>query len=50
MLFCFVVDFGVVFMFGKSCFLDNKFWICDDVVIYFVCGDEYFVVVIGSFD
>lgn len=51
---CFVIPFrvladsGAVFTFGKSRFLDNKFWIRDDAVIHLACGDEHSAVVTGS--
>ena len=44
----FVVDSGAVFTFGKSRFLDNKFWIRDDAVTHLACGDEHSAVVTGS--
>ena len=44
---CFVADSGAVFTFGKSRFLDNKFWIRDDAVIHLACGDEHSAVVTG---
>ena len=44
----FVADSGAVFTFGKSRFLDNKFWIRDDAVIHLACGDEHSAVVTGS--
>ncbi|XP_020622823.1 X-linked retinitis pigmentosa GTPase regulator-like isoform X2 [Orbicella faveolata] len=40
-----VPDSGAVFTFGKSRFLDNKFWIRDDAVIHLACGDEHSAVV-----
>lgn len=43
-----VADSGAVFTFGKSRFLDNKFWIRDDAVIHLACGDEHSAVVTGS--
>ena len=45
---CIVADSGAVFTFGKSRFLDNKFWIRDDAVIYLACGDEHSAVVTGQ--
>lgn len=44
----FVADSGAVFTFGKSRFLDNKFWIRDDAVIHLACGDEHSAVVTGN--
>ena len=44
----FVADSGAVFTFGKSRFLDNKFWIRDDAVIHLACGDEHSAVVTGG--
>ncbi|PFX34572.1 X-linked retinitis pigmentosa GTPase regulator [Stylophora pistillata] len=40
-----VPDSGAVFTFGKSRFLDNKFWIRDDAVVHLACGDEHSAVV-----
>ena len=37
-----------MFTFGKSRFLDNKFWIRNDVIIHVACGDEHSAVVTGS--
>ena len=45
---CIVADSGAVFTFGKSRFLDNKFWIRDDAVIHLACGDEHSAVVTGQ--
>ena len=42
-----VTDSGAVFTFGKSRFLDDKFWIRDDAVIHLACGDEHSAVVTG---
>ncbi|XP_068757073.1 X-linked retinitis pigmentosa GTPase regulator-like [Montipora capricornis] len=40
-----IPDSGAVFTFGKSRFLDDKFWIRDDAVIHLACGDEHSAVV-----
>ncbi|XP_015760030.1 PREDICTED: X-linked retinitis pigmentosa GTPase regulator-like isoform X1 [Acropora digitifera] len=43
-----VPDSGAVFTFGKSRFLDDKFWIRDDAVVHLACGDEHSAVVTES--
>lgn len=46
-----MVEFGVIFIFGKFRFGDNllnKFWVRGDKVKFVVCGDEYIVLVIGK--
>ena len=44
-----MADSGAVFTFGKSRFVDNKFWIRDDAVIHLACGDEHSAVLTGKF-
>lgn len=46
-----MVEFGVIFIFGKFRFGDNllnKFWVRGDKVKFVVCGDEYIALVIGK--
>ena len=43
-----MADSGAVFTFGKSRFLDDKFWIRDDAVVHLACGDEHSAVVTGK--
>lgn len=44
-----MADSGAVFTFGRSRFVDNKFWIRDDAVIHLACGDEHSAVLTGNF-
>ena len=44
-----LADYGAVFTFGRSRFVDSKFWIRDNAVIHLACGDEHSAVLTGKF-